>query len=96
MSIKKMLQKDGFCFIEVISPCPEVFGRRNKLRTGLDMMELFKKNSVVENFSDPAKAEITPDRIVVGEFVDIQKLSYEKLFHEKIAQINEKAVEQVS
>jgi len=27
--------------------------------------------------------------------VDVEKLSYEKLLHEKISQINEKAMEQV-
>ncbi len=92
-SIKKMMQKEGFCFIEVISPCPEIFGRYNKMRTGLEMMEWFKKASVVESFSDPAKAEITKEKIVVGEFVDTKKLSYEKLFHEKIAQINERSIQ---
>jgi hypothetical protein len=60
------------------------------------MMHWFKKASVVESFSDPAKAEITPDRIVVGEFVDTEKLSYERLLHEKISQINERAMEKVS
>jgi 2-oxoglutarate ferredoxin oxidoreductase subunit beta len=94
-SIKKMMQKEGFCFIEVITPCPEIFGRYNKMRSGLEMMEWFKKASSVESFSDPAKAEITPERIVVGEFVDVEKLSYEKLLHEKISQINERAMEQV-
>jgi 2-oxoglutarate ferredoxin oxidoreductase subunit beta len=92
-SIKKMMQKEGFCFIEVISPCPEIFGRYNKMRTGLEMMEWFKNASVVESFSDPAKAEITKEKIVVGEFVDTEKLSYEKLFHEKIAQINERSIQ---
>ncbi len=92
-SIEKMMQKEGFCFIEVISPCPEIFGRYNKMRTGLEMMEWFKKASVVESFSDPAKAEITKEKIVVGEFVDTKKLSYEKLFHEKIAQINERSIQ---
>ena len=92
-SIEKMMQKEGFCFIEVISPCPEIFGRYNKMRTGLEMMEWFKKASVVESFSDPAKAEITKEKIVVGEFVDTQKLSYERLFHEKIAQINERSIQ---
>ncbi len=87
MSIKKLLQRKGFSFIEVISPCPEIYGRRNKMRTGLEMMEWFKKVVVVANFSDPAKAEINPERIVVGEFVDIQKPTYEELFHNKIAQI---------
>jgi 2-oxoglutarate ferredoxin oxidoreductase subunit beta len=91
-SIKRMLQKEGFCFIEVVSPCPEIFGRRNKMRTGLDMMEWFRRASVVENFSDPSKAEITPEKLVVGEFVNVEKVSYERLLHEKIAQINEKAM----
>jgi 2-oxoglutarate ferredoxin oxidoreductase subunit beta len=92
-SIKRMLEKEGFCFIEVVTPCPEIFGRYNKMRTGLEMMEWFRRASVVENFSDPSKAEITSERIVVGEFVNVQKVGYEKFFYEKLAQINEKAVE---
>lgn len=91
-SIKRMLQKEGFCFIEVISPCPEIFGRRNKMRTGLEMMDWFKRASIVENFSDPSKAEISPEKLIVGEFVNIEKVSYEKFLHEKISQINEKKV----
>jgi len=91
-SIKKLLQKEGFSFIEVISPCPEIFGRRNKMRSALEMMEWFKRASVVENFSDPSKADITSERLVVGEFTNIEKVSYEKFLHEKISQINEKAM----
>jgi 2-oxoglutarate ferredoxin oxidoreductase subunit beta len=94
-SIKRLLQKEGFCFVEVLSPCPEIFGRQNKMRSGLEMMEWFKRASVVENFSDPGKADISQDRIAVGEFVDIEKLSFEKLLHEKISKINEKAMEKV-
>ena len=96
LSLKKVLQKKGFSFIEVLSPCPEIYGRHNKMRSGLEMMSWFKKASVIENFSDPSKAEITADRIVVGEFVDTEKLSYEKMLHEKISKINEKAIEKVS
>jgi len=95
-SIKKMMQKEGFCFVEVLTQCPEIYGRHNKMRSGLEMMSWFKRASVVENFSDPAKAEISADKIPVGEFVDIEKLSYEKLLHEKISKINEKAIEKVS
>ncbi|MEM3616354.1 MAG: 2-oxoacid:ferredoxin oxidoreductase subunit beta [Candidatus Bathyarchaeia archaeon] len=87
MSIKKLLQRKGFSFIEVISPCPEIYGRRNRMRTGLEMMEWFKKTAVIANFSDPAKAEITLEKIVIGEFVDIQKPTYEELLHNKMAQI---------
>ena len=94
-SIKKMLQKKGFCFVEVLSPCPEIFGRHNKMRSGLEMMEWFKRASVLDNFSEPSKAEISQEKIVVGEFVDIEKLSYEKMLHEKISKINERAMDEV-
>jgi 2-oxoglutarate ferredoxin oxidoreductase subunit beta len=90
-SIKKALQKEGFSFVEIISECPEIFGRYNKMDTALKMMKWFKEASVVQNFSDPAKAEITPNRIIVGEFVDIEKPSYGRLLKEmktKAAQKN--------
>jgi 2-oxoglutarate ferredoxin oxidoreductase subunit beta len=91
-SIKKALQKEGFSFIEVISECPEIFGRYNKMETALKMMKWFKEASVVQHFSDPAKAQITPDRIVVGEFVDIEKASYGRLLREMKAKAREKKV----
>jgi phytoene dehydrogenase-like protein len=84
----KMLQKKGFSFVEVLLPCPEIYGRHNKMRSGLEMMSWFRRASVIDNFSDPSKAEITSDRIVVGEFVDTEKLSYEKMLHEKISKIS--------
>jgi 2-oxoglutarate ferredoxin oxidoreductase subunit beta len=95
-SIKKLLQKEGFGFIEVVSACPEIYGRYNKMRSGLEIMDWFRKASVVENFSDPAKAEITRERIPVGEFVDTEKFSFEKLLHEKFSHINEQALSKVS
>jgi 2-oxoglutarate ferredoxin oxidoreductase subunit beta len=89
-SIKKMLQKEGFSFIEVISPCPEIFGRRNKMASGIEMMSWFKKASDIQNNSDPAKAEITPERIVLGEFIDIQKPSYGQLLRDMVAKVQKK------
>lgn len=94
-SIKKMLQKKGFSFVEVLAQCPEIYGRYNKMRSGLEMMSWFKRASVVENFTDPSKAEISADKIPVGEFVDVEKLSYEKMLHEKISKINERTMEMV-
>jgi 2-oxoglutarate ferredoxin oxidoreductase subunit beta len=89
-SIKKALLKEGFSFIEVISQCPEIYGKSTKIRSPIDFVNWFKKSSEIQNFSDPAKAEITSDRIPVGEFVDIEKPTYEKLLRERIAQVQEK------
>jgi len=89
-SIKKALQKEGFSFIEVVSQCPEIFGRYNKMETPLKMTQWFKKAFQVQHFSDPAKAEITPDKIVVGEFVDIEKPSYGRLLREMTTRAKER------
>jgi len=88
-SIKKALQKKGFSFIEVISPCPEIYGRRNKMGTGIDMMNWLQKISEIQQGYDPAKAEITPERIIIGEFVDIEKPTYGQLLHGMTIQIQE-------
>jgi len=89
-SIKKALQKEGFSFIEVITPCPEIYGRYNKMRTGVDMMNWFKQASEIQHYSNPAKAEITPEKIIVGEFVDMEKPSYGRLLREMVAHVQRK------
>jgi len=89
-SIKKALQKEGFSFIEAVSQCPELYGRYNSMETAIKMMRWFKEASTIENFSDPAKAEISPNKIVVGEFVDVEKPSYGRLLREMNVKIIEK------
>jgi len=84
-SIKKAIQKEGFSFIEIVSPCPEIYGKASKIGTAMDFMNWFKKASVIQNFSDPAQAEITAEKIPVGEFVDIEKPTFEKLLREMTA-----------
>jgi len=84
-SIKKALQKEGFSFIEVITPCPEIYGQYNKMGTAIDMMKWLMKASEIQHGYDPAKAEITSSEIIVGEFVDIEKPSYGRFLREIIA-----------
>jgi len=89
-SIKKALQKEGFSLIEVISPCPEIYDRYNKLGTAVEVMKWFKLVSQVQKECDPAKAAITKNQIIVGEFVDIEKPSYGRLLREMTAKVQEK------
>ncbi len=88
-SIKKAVQKEGFSLIEVISPCPEIYDRYNKLGTAVEVMKWFKLVSEVHKAYDPAKAVITKNRIIIGEFVDIEKPSYGRLLREMTAQVKE-------
>jgi len=82
------LNRRGFRFIEILSPCPVNFGRRNNLPEGIDELKMYQKHTEVINFADPKLAEIRwEDKIVVGKFVDVEKPVYE----EKIASLIEKA-----
>jgi 2-oxoglutarate ferredoxin oxidoreductase subunit beta len=84
-SIKKALQKEGFSFVEVVTPCTEIYGQYNKMGTAVDMMKWLKEVSEIRHHYDPVKAEITPSKIIVGEFVDIEKPGYDRLLREMIA-----------
>jgi 2-oxoglutarate ferredoxin oxidoreductase subunit beta len=89
-SVKRAIQKEGFSFIEVVSPCPELYGRYNKLGSPIDVMKRYKSMSQVQHGSDPAKSEITPDRIITGEFVNVEKPSYGRLLREMTTKVQEK------
>jgi 2-oxoglutarate ferredoxin oxidoreductase subunit beta len=71
-SIHHALNKRGFTFVEIISPCPTTaFARRNKLGDGLAHMKYYQEKSVIKHMSDPAEAGISlGGPIVVGVFVD--------------------------
>jgi len=76
-SMKEALAKRGFCFIEVISPCPTAYGRRNKLGSGLDEMKYYREHTVVKHGADPKEADILLGKdIIVGKFVDIDKPTF--------------------
>ncbi len=79
-SIEKAFNHDGFSFIEVISPCPKGYGRKNSFREGIDTMRYFEKMAFVEDDSvDLHTMEIPMDpaaNLAVGEFVLDEKRSY--------------------
>ncbi len=70
-TIAEAMIKPGFCFIEVISPCPPIFGRMNKRPQGLDSMHYYQEKSIIRNGADPKDAGIElGGPIMVGKFVD--------------------------
>ena len=46
-SMTEVLNRKGFCFIEVLSPCPTLYQRRNKMGDGLDTMKFYKEHSKI-------------------------------------------------
>lgn len=76
-SLIAALNKRGFSFVEIISPCPTLYGRSNRLGSGLDMMRYFREKSVVRHGCDPREADIYfGGPIIVGNFLDLDRPSY--------------------
>ena len=73
-SIEKALGKNGFSFVEAVTQCPTYSGRYTLESTkASDILRSFLRNSV----SIPQAKKLTPEelvgKIVIGEFVDLQK-----------------------
>jgi len=67
----------GFSFVEVISPCPTVYARRNRLGSGLDLLQFYRENSDIKNNIDTRECDIRfQDRMIVGKFVQKDKPTY--------------------
>jgi 2-oxoglutarate ferredoxin oxidoreductase subunit beta len=68
-TLKKAIVHKGFGFVEVLSPCPTQFGRRNDFRTPFAMIQALKEDSISAEKArnlDPAELR---GKIIVGEFV---------------------------
>lgn len=85
--IKRALDKKGFSVVEAMSPCPTVFGRRNKMRGAVPMLTDLKERAI------PMKkaAKLTPQelesKIVTGVFVDLDKPEYTQQYDALIASL---------
>ncbi len=76
-SIGEALERRGFSFIEVISPCPTVYARRNRLGTGLDLLQFYHDNSVIKNGIDTRECDIRfQEQLIIGKFVDEEKTTF--------------------
>jgi 2-oxoglutarate ferredoxin oxidoreductase subunit beta len=70
---KKAIQKKGFAFVEVLSQCPVEFGRKTGMGNAVQMLEWYKTQSVTVGRAKTMSPEELRDKILVGEFVDVEK-----------------------
>jgi len=84
-AMQEMFSKKGFCFLEVISPCPTLYQRRNKMGDGLDTMIYYKEHSKVKNGCPTQEVALSKGgEIIVGKFVDRERADYRDLMHERM------------
>jgi len=89
-AIKKGIQKKGFSFIEVVSQCPTYYGRFNISKRPADMIKFFKENSIHINRAKNLSEEELNGKIIVGEFLDIEKPEFVEELNKLIERLKEK------
>ena len=67
-AIKKYLTTPGFTFIEVLSPCPTQFGRRNRYDSPADMLKILAERCIGKEEARNLSEDLLKDKIVTGEF----------------------------
>jgi len=76
-AMREALLKKGFSFVEVISPCPTLYGRRNRIGDGLDELKTYKTRSVIKHGADTKTVDLgMTGPIIVGKFVDRERPTY--------------------
>lgn len=84
-SMGEILNKKGFCFIEVLSPCPTLYQRRNKMGDGLEAMKYYKEASKIRNGAPTNECGLTKSgEIIVGKFVDRDRADYFDLMRARL------------
>ncbi len=65
------LERKGFRFIEIIAPCSTLYARRNRLGTGLNLMQFYHDNAEIKHGVDTREVGIAfQEKIICGKFVD--------------------------
>lgn len=74
--IERAIRKKGFSLVEVYTPCPTAYGRRNRLGAGADMLRELGESSVPVEKAATMSPEELEGKIVTGVFVDVDKPEY--------------------
>jgi len=79
------LTRKGFVFIEVLAPCPTLYGRRNRLGDAVEMVEQYKASAVIKNGASTREVGLgMTGPIVVGKFVDQPRPTFLEAMHEQM------------
>jgi len=89
--VVKGLANQGFSLIEVISPCPTGFGRKNRFATSVDMFRHLKEAALPAAKAAELGPEELGQRIVTGVLHQFQRPEYSQEYRRLIAKAADEA-----
>ncbi len=70
------LQKKGFSLVEILTPCPTAYGRRNRMASPVKMMEWLRDNTVqIDKWKNMTEEE-REGKISIGILADLEKAEF--------------------
>ena len=88
--IEKAIRKKGFSVVEVMSPCPTAYGRRNRLGNGARMIMQLKEVSIPISKAENMAPDELRDKIVTGILVDEDRPEYTEKYLQLIERVQQK------
>lgn len=87
-SIEEALQRKGFSFIEVITPCVTLYARRNRLGDGLNLLKYYYEKSEIKHGADTKTLDISyQGQLIVGKFVEKEKPTFLDAMNEHLGNV---------
>jgi 2-oxoglutarate ferredoxin oxidoreductase subunit beta len=74
--IEQAIRKKGFSVVEVFTPCPTAYGRRNKMGSAVNMIHDYKSRSISAKKAAMLSDEELKGKIITGVLVDLDKTEY--------------------
>jgi 2-oxoglutarate ferredoxin oxidoreductase subunit beta len=84
------IRKKGFSVLEVITPCPTIYGRNNRLGSGVGMLKQQRDSLVSMHEAQSMAAEELAGKTVLGVLADFDKPEYCQTY-EKLMERAQKA-----
>ena len=89
-SIKEALTKKGFSLVEVISPCPTQYGRRNKIKPAVAMLRDLKNKAITIDKYEKLGDEQKEKYILIGNMVNKDFLDFNTRYDDVISKASQR------
>ena len=85
------MEHDGFSFVEVMSDCTEIYGRKNDLGESPEMILSQKSDMRPEAFGNTTDQPFRPNRLSTGVLARLDRPEYGRTYRERAAVERQKA-----
>ena len=89
--IRKAIDHNGFSFVEVISDCTEIYGRKNDLGASPEMMLSQKASMRPDAYRNTVDVPFRPNALETGILTEVERPEYGTAYREKTASLQAKA-----